>query len=113
MARSSKNTDLVPQEVFVELSKLDTQLDSTRGKLNEILAPVVKVTEEFNKSAIGTRALRDALDALATAEGKLPKVYSEEARLKGEIVRLTEKLNHATSEEAKAVANLREQLRQL
>lgn len=112
MARSSKNTDLVPQEVFVELSKLDTQLDSTKGKLNEILAPVVKVTEEFNKSAIGTRALRDALDALATAEGKLPKVYSEEARLKGEIVRLTEKLNHATSEEAKAVANLREQLRQ-
>lgn len=112
MARSSKNTDLVPSEVFEELSKLDTQLDTTKGKLNEILAPVVKVTEEFNKSAIGTRALRDALDALSVAEGKLPKIYSEEARLKGEIARLTDKLNHATSEEAKAVANLREQLRQ-
>lgn len=112
MARSSKNTDLVPKEVFDELAKLDTQLDTTKGKLNEILAPVVKVTEEFNKSAIGTRALRDALDALSVAEGKLPKIYSEEARLKGEIARLTDKLNHATSEEAKAVANLREQLRQ-
>ena len=112
MARSSKNTDLVPSEVFDELAKLDTQLDTTKGKLNEILAPVVKMTEEFNKSAIGTRALRDALDALSVAEGKLPKIYSEEARLKGEIARLTDKLNHATSEEAKAVANLREQLRQ-
>ena len=59
MARSTKNMELVPQEVLNELMALDVQLDKTKSNLLEILKPVVDINNELQKSATNYKTLTD------------------------------------------------------
>lgn len=112
MARTVNNTDLVPKEVFTELSNLDKQLEVTKGNLEEVLVPVVNLTTEFSKVQIKAKDFADALKALQVYGGKVTPIYNEHDRLLKEIARLNDKLAESTSREAKEVARLREELRQ-
>lgn len=112
MARTVNNTDLVPKEVFTELSNLDKQLEVTKGNLEEVLVPVVNLTTEFSKVQIKAKDFADALKALQVYGGKVTPIYDEHDRLLKEIARLNDKLAESTSREAKEVARLREELRQ-
>lgn len=112
MARTVNNTDLVPKEVFTELSNLDKQLEVTKGNLEEVLVPVVNLTTEFSKVEIKAKDFADALKALQVYGGKVTPIYNEHDRLLKEIARLNDKLAESTSREAKEVARLREELRQ-
>lgn len=112
MARTVNNTDLVPKEVFTELSNLDKQLEVTKGNLEDVLVPVVNLTTEFSKVEIKAKDFADALKALQVYGGKVTPIYNEHDRLLKEIARLNDKLAESTSREAKEVAKLREELRQ-
>ena len=40
MAKTTKNTDLVPREALEQLNQLDSQLESTTERLRSMLKPV-------------------------------------------------------------------------
>ena len=111
MARSSKNTDLVPKKVIDELVDLNKQLQETKDNLIEVLDPVVELSNTFQSTAIGTAALSKAIKELSEVEGRSTDTQKKAVNILREIDRARQRLKALQSEEGKMLAKAKEELR--
>lgn len=112
MAKTSKNTDLVPKEALQQLKDLDAQLDSTTNSLKEMLVPVSEISTELSKSATNYKDLIDLINKLKTAEKQATETSRKRMDIEAQKRSVQEKIAQATSAEAKELAKLRVQLQQ-
>ena len=114
MAKSTKNTDLVPQDALKQLMmELDAQLETTKNNLRELLVPVVQVSNELQKSATNYKTLTDLINKLNIAEKAAGDTYKEQKKVIGDLEKAKDNLAKASREEAKEIAQVREQTRQM
>ena len=111
MARSSKNTDLVPKEVIDELINLDKQLEETKDNLVSVLKPVIELSNTFQSTATGTAALTKAIRELSNAEARSNEPRQKAINILREIERAKARLKALQTEEGKMLAKAKEDLR--
>lgn len=111
MATSTNNMDLVPKEVLDQLKELDTQLESTKQSMIELLKPVAEISNELQKSSTNYKTLTNLINRLNEAEDKVTSIEKERMKNMSKIQQLQSKLISLDSKEAKEVASLNEQLR--
>lgn len=107
MARSTKNMELVPQEVLNELMALDVQLDKTKSNLLEILKPVVDINNELQKSATSYRTLTDLINKQNQVEAKAIAELEKHREIIKQMKILQDKLISSQSQQAKEIEMLR------
>nr|DAM73895.1 MAG TPA: tail tape measure protein [Caudoviricetes sp.] len=107
MARSTKNMELVPQEVLNELMALDVQLDKTKSNLLEILKPVVDINNELQKSATSYRTLTDLINKQNQVEAKAIAELEKHRDTIKQMKILQDKLISSQSQQAKEIEMLR------
>lgn len=107
MARSTKNMELVPQEVLNELMALDAQLDKTKSNLLEILKPVVDINNELQKSATNYKALTDLINKHNQVESKAIAELEKHRETIKQMKILQDKLISSQSRQAKEIEMLR------
>lgn len=112
MAKSTSNMELVPQEVLNELKALDSQLDTTKNNLKELLNPVVSISNELQKSAKNYKDLTELINAFNKVEGKANEELDQHRKHLTEIQKLQQKVVALNSREAKEIAGLKEVIRQ-
>lgn len=112
MAKTVKNSDLVPKEALQQLKDLDAQLLSTTNSLKEMLVPVSEISTELSKSATNYKDLIDAINKLKTAEKQATETSRKRMDIESQKRSIQEKLAQSTSAEAKELAKLRVQLQQ-
>ena len=112
MAKTSKNTDLVPKEALQQLKDLDAQLDSTTNSLKEMLVPVSEISNKLSTSAANYKELVDAIKKLNVITDDTNNKFRQRATIEQKIQRINEDLAESTSAEAKELAKLRVQLQQ-
>ena len=113
MAKSTKNTDLVPQDALKQLMELDAQLETTKNNLRELLVPVTQVSNELAKSATNYKTLTDLINKLNDAEKGAGDTYKGQKKILSEMEKVQKKLADAQSEQGKQIALVREQTRQM
>lgn len=111
MAKTSKNTDLVPKEALQQLKDLDAQLDSTTNSLKEMLVPVSEISNKLSTSAASYKDLVEAIKSLNIITGGTNTKLRQRATIEQKIKRLNDDLAQAYSDEAKELAKLNVQLR--
>lgn len=107
MARSTKNMELVPQEVLNELMALDVQLDKTKSNLLEILKPVVDINNELQKSATNYKTLTDLINKQNQVEAKAIAELEKHREIIKQMKILQDKLISSQSQQAKEIEMLR------
>jgi hypothetical protein len=107
MARSTKNMELVPQEVLNELMALDVQLDKTKSNLLEILKPVVDINNELQKSATNYKTLTDLINKQNQVEAKAIAELEKHRDTIKQIKILQDKLSSYQSQQTKDIEMLR------
>lgn len=112
MAKTVKNSDLVPKEALQQLKDLDAQLLSTTNSLKEMLVPVSEISTELSKSATNYKDLIDAINKLKTAEKQATETSRKRMDIEAQKRSIQEKIAQSTSAEAKELAKLRVQLQQ-
>lgn len=112
MAKSTSNMELVPQEVLNELKALDSQLDTTKNNLKELLTPVVSISNELQKSAKNYKDLTELINAFNKVEGTANEHLGKHRKHLTEIQKLQQKVVALNSAEAKEIAGLKETIRQ-
>lgn len=112
MATNTNNMDLVPEELINELKALDTQLGSTKKNLESLLDPLMDIVNTLNKASISSQKLNDTIGKLNAVEKKAATVFREQEQAMSEVQKLQQKLIDLSSEEAKQVAVLKEQIKQ-
>lgn len=113
MAKSTKNTDLVPQDALKQLMELDAQLETTKNNLRELLVPVTQVSNELAKSATNYKTLTDLINKLNEAEKGAGDTYKGQKKILSDMENAQKRLEKARSDEAKAIAAINEQTRQM
>lgn len=113
MAKSTKNTDLVPQDALKQLMELDAQLETTKNNLRELLVPVTQVSNELSKSATNYKTLTDLINKLNDAEKGAGDTYKGQKKILSEMEKAQKRLEKARSDEAKAIAAINEQTRRM
>ena len=111
MAKTSKNTDLVPKEALQQLKDLDAQLDSTTNSLKEMLVPVSEISNKLSTSAASYKDLVEAIKSLNIITDGTNTKLRQRATIEQKIKRLNDDLAQAYSDEAKELAKLNVQLR--
>lgn len=112
MATNTNNMDLVPEELIDELKSLDVQLGSTKKNLEALLDPLMDIVNTLNKASISSQKLNDTIGKLNEVEKKATTVFKEQEQAMSEVQKLQQKLIDLSSEEAKQVALLKEQIKQ-
>lgn len=112
MATNTNNMDLVPEELIDELKSLDVQLGSTKKNLESLLDPLMDIVNTLNKASISSQKLNDTIGKLNEVEKKATTVFKEQEQAMSEVQKLQQKLIDLSSEEAKQVALLKEQIKQ-
>lgn len=112
MAKTVKNSDLVPKEALQQLKDLDAQLLSTTNSLKEMLVPVSEISTELSKSATNYKDLIDAINKLKTAEKQATETSRKRMDIEAQKRSIQEKIAQSTSAESKELAKLRVQLQQ-
>lgn len=112
MATNTNNMDLVPEELIDELKSLDTQLGNTKKNLESLLDPLMDIVNTLNKASISSQKLNDTIGKLNEVEKKATTVFKEQEQSMSEVQKLQQKLIDLSSEEAKQVALLKEQIKQ-
>lgn len=112
MAKTVKNSDLVPKEALQQLKDLDAQLLSTTNSLKEMLVPVSEISTELSKSATNYKDLINAINKLKTAEKQATETSRKRMDIEAQKRSIQEKIAQSTSAEAKELAKLRVQLQQ-
>ena len=113
MAKSTKNTDLVPQDALKQLMELDAQLETTKNNLRELLVPVTQVSNELAKSATNYKTLTDLINKLNDAEKGAGDTYKGQKKILSDMEKAQKRLEKARSDEAKAIAAINEQTRRM
>lgn len=113
MAKSTKNTDLVPQDALKQLMELDAQLETTKNNLRELLVPVTQVSNELAKSATNYKTLTDLINKLNEAEKGAGDTYKGQKKILSDMEKAQKNLADAQSEQGKQIALVREQTRQM
>lgn len=113
MAKSTKNTDLVPQDALKQLMELDAQLETTKNNLRELLVPVTQVSNELAKSATNYKTLTDLINKLNEAEKGAGDTYKGQKKILSDMEKAQKRLEKARSDEAKAIAAINEQTRRM
>lgn len=113
MAKSTKNTDLVPQDALKQLMELDAQLETTKNNLRELLVPVTQVSNELAKSATNYKTLTDLINKLNDAEKGAGDIYKGQKKILSDMEKAQKRLEKARSDEAKAIAAINEQTRRM
>lgn len=112
MAKNTNNMDLVPEELIDELKSLDAQLGNTKKNLESLLDPLMDIVNTLNKASISSQKLNDTIGKLNEVEKKASTVFKEQEQAMSEVHKLQQKLIDLSSEEAKQVALLKEQIKQ-
>lgn len=112
MAKTTKNTDLVPREALEQLKQLDTQLESTTEQLRSMLKPVSDISNELAKTGINYKDLIDLIKKYEGVQKPLSPLLTEREKLLKKISELEKRLAAAESNEVKEIAKLNIQLQQ-
>ena len=94
------------------MKQLDTQLGSTTASLKAMLVPVQRISTELSNSAISYKDLVDVINRYKTVEGQAVQVTRQRKTAMDQLAALEKRLADAESKYGKAMAELREQLRQ-
>jgi ABC-type transporter Mla subunit MlaD len=109
---ATNNNELVPAETLANLALLDTQLGKTVSQLEMLLQKTQQMSNDLRRTAVDYKSLIDAIANYERIQRNLNRTYDEERRLLSEKDKLLAQLAAKDSQQAKEVANLREQLRQ-
>lgn len=112
MAKTTKNTDLVPREALEQLKQLDSQLESTMERLRSMLKPVSDISSELAKTGINYKDLIDLIKKYEGVQKPLSPLLTEREKLLKKIAELEKRLAAAESNEVKEIAKLNIQLQQ-
>lgn len=112
MAKTTKNTDLVPREALEQLKQLDSQLESTTEQLRSMLKPVSDISNELAKTGINYKDLIDLIKKYEGVQKPLSPLLTEREKLLKKISELEKRLAAAESNEVKEIAKLNIQLQQ-
>lgn len=112
MAKTTKNTDLVPREALEQLKQLDSQLESTTERLISMLKPVSDISNELAKTGINYKDLIDLIKKYEGVQKPLSPLLTEREKLLKKISELEKRLAAAESNEVKEIAKLNIQLQQ-
>lgn len=105
--------DLVPQDALRQLMELDAQLETTKNNLRELLVPVVQVSNELQKSATNYKTLIDLINRFNGLEGAANENGKRHKKILSDKEKAINALLAAYSGEAKQIAKVREQTRQM
>lgn len=112
MAKSTATIDLVPQEVLDELKSLDSQLDTTKNNLNELLKPVVSISTELQKTATNYKQLTQLINSFNNVEKQINNEFNNQKVVMSALEKAQQRLVQLETDEAKQLALLKEKIKQ-
>lgn len=112
MAKSTATIDLVPQEVLDELKSLDSQLDTTKNNLNELLKPVISISTELQKTATNYKQLTQLINNFNNVEKQINNEFNNQKIVMSALEKAQQRLVQLETDEAKQLALLKEKIKQ-